>query len=475
MAALAGPFGCSSSSDGEASLGAGAPDGGSTNGDGKTMPTDGAYIRTRVNPFEDARGGVHDVHAQSMISGQNTATSLESLEYFITSIQICESVETTGTATGNAKNCLEIYKGPPADAYAYELGPNTDWTSLADTARTSDEGFVDLMDPTARKKLSADTRLSARDAHAYHYGLVYWALPIKVKATATSPSGDTSFYTHDGTTMRTVVGTDGFVAYPTVTSTPLTTGPAEKAVILHSNGGTWIRFQNPLVVTDEDIAEKRGWVLDLSFDPDGIVKGFSFGGPPASLRDSESSPNTMSVPLLDLTPIPHRESETVVKETYIGRVHEGHDDFDVRLEFYSIAEDPKHTVYGVDAKTLLNAQSSTAFSDFSKISFLETNDDGTLDLQVWDRTPVIRGFSRGAAVGDTTSVMLDCQGPTSPNRNGAFGVAFDACPGVLVPVTFTLTDVTRLAPSTPGSLDGFDDAGTSDASDASTELDAGAP
>jgi len=54
--------------------------------------------------------------------------------------------------------------------------------------------------------------------------------------------------------------------------------PADKAVVILGNGGNWFKFQNPLDITQADIDQKRQWVLDLVFNPEGLVKGFSGDG-----------------------------------------------------------------------------------------------------------------------------------------------------------------------------------------------------
>ena len=109
---------------------------------------------------------------------------------------------------------------------------------------------------------------------SYNYGIITWSLPIKVKATL--PLGDGTFlYTHDGETLSETIGNDNFVRYYTKASSSLGVGPAEEAVVLLGNGGNWFKFQNPLTVTSADVEERRQWVLDLVFNPEGIVKGFA--------------------------------------------------------------------------------------------------------------------------------------------------------------------------------------------------------
>jgi len=71
--------------------------------------------------------------------------------------------------------------------------------------------------------------------------------------------------------------------------------PAEKAVVILGNGGNWFKFQNPLDISQEDIDEKRQWVLDLVFNPEGIVKGFSGDGSTrGNIREQSEAGNPKS-------------------------------------------------------------------------------------------------------------------------------------------------------------------------------------
>lgn len=364
------------------------------------------------------------------------------MKYFITRIVVCEDMQSSGTGTGQLTGCLDVYSVPNDPKYAYDP-KDADLTHLADTARKSDDGFVDLLDTASRAKLMTNTPLSPNDAHEYNYGAIYWNLPIKLKASIPMADG-TTYYTHDGPTVRTVVGSGGFVAYPTVTPTPLTEGPEEEATILHPNGGSWFKFQAPLVVTKRDIEEKVSYVLDLTFNTDGLVKGASWGGPPPSIVEQGEQPRSIIVPMLDLTPVPHRASETVMKETYRANVKAGADDFDVRLELYYVLEDKTKTIYGASGRTLANINSRTTVSDFQKVAFLDTKSTGEISFQAFDKSPMLSGFTRGEKEGDTTTATLHCAhyGDLSASSAAVLFAGCDAPNGM--PVTFTLEAISAL-------------------------------
>jgi hypothetical protein len=402
---------------------------------------------------------------------------LESLEYFILSVQICESMDASGSGFNNAQGCLELYSGDRG-ALPYEL--DGDWTPLANAARALDTGFVNLLDPSSRRALNGTTELGAEHVRSYHYGIITWSLPIKVKASLALGDGSL-LYTHDGETTFETVGADNFRAYFTAPATPLNVGPADKAIVILGNGGNWFKFQNPLTISQADIDQRRQWVLDLVFNPEGIVKGFSGqASSNGNLREPMAAGGTRSitVPMLDLAPIPHRESEQVVRESYLAHMRVGSHAFDTRLELYSVDGDPNGTVYGVDAKTLVTPSSTQIPPELSKISYVVPQADGSLSFQSFKQSSIITGFRRVAEELGTTTASIICA--THANRAGAEGgaaIVVDSCPAPSIEVTFTLVSRSLLdgeAPSIVVPSDaGSDAAVASDAGRDATVVDAG--
>jgi hypothetical protein len=249
------------------------------------------------------------------------------------------------------------------------------------------------------------------------------------------------------TTFQTV-GADNYRDYFTTPSTSLAAPPAETAVVLLGNGGNWFKFQNPLSISADDIEQNRQWVLDLVFNPEGIVKGFSSDGYGyGNLREQGDSgvARGITVPMLDLAPVPHRASEHVVRESYRGRVNLGQQAFDARIELYSVEGDPNGTVYGVDAKSLVTEESTSLPPELSKISFVAPAEDGSLAFQSYNGTDIISGFRRVTEPLGTTLAQLRCA--THADREGAEGgaaIVVDVCPAENVEVTFTLVGKSRL-------------------------------
>jgi hypothetical protein len=445
---------------------------GSSSGSAGTSTTSGeAGIEMRIATPAVSSGGLNQLLA--FAGGGAVRPGLESLEYYIYSVQICESLEASGSGFSNPSGCLELYSGDRS-AYNYDIdttGANPpDWTSLAAEARGSDLGFVDLIDPNARAALGGTTTLTSEHVRSYHYGIITWSLPIKVKASVALSDGSV-LYTHDGITTYQTIGADNYRDYFTSPSLGLDVSPAAKAVVILGNGGNWFKFQNPLQITQADIDEKRQWVLDLVFNPEGIVKGFSGDGTTRSnireVSEAGASLRGINVPMLDLAPVPHRATEQVIRESYLANVTVGSDIFDARIELYSVEGDPNQSVYGVDVKSLVSARGTSVPPDISKISSITSETDGSLSFRSFTGAAIISGFHRVAEEFGTTSATLLCatHGNSAAAAGGA-AIIVNACPSANIATTFTLVGRRRLDGDIPLGLpvgDAGADAAPSDA------------
>lgn len=421
---------------------------------------DGARVETRLSAAGAERAG----YALKFRAGAASSTGLESLKYQITSIQICESLETSGSAFHNPVGCLSLYEHDDARLH-YEL--DGDWRALADVARGTDEGFVDLLDDSSRAQLAGSTKLRKENARSYHYGVINWSLPIKVKATVTMSDGS-QLYTHDGETRVETIGVDNWRSHFTAPMTPLSSAPAEEAVVLLPNGGNWFKFQSPFVISEEDIASERAFVLDLVFNPDGIVKGYSDSSALGSISQRGAGGehvHDIAVPMLDLAPVPHRASEQVMRESYRGTVALSDSSFDLRIELYYLEGDASETVYGADAKALVNAGTRAVPPELTKISFLERAPDGSLTMLAHRRTPVISGLRRVAGESGSTRVSLACA--EHSNREAAQGgaaIVLERCPAATLDVDLVLTSRSPVAGAVAAGVGGGvepEDAGVS--------------
>jgi hypothetical protein len=344
--------------------------------------------------------------AQAPLLGQSTRASLTSLQYSIRNISICESLVTSGAAWSQPQNCLSLFDRP-ADP-GFDTDPSADLRPMAALARGSTGHFVDLLDETSRATLATSTLLSAADAHDYSWGLVTWDLPIKLRAEIPMSDGST-LRTHDGQTLRhTVTGGDAW--YQTVAGTALDTGTTDTAVILLPTGGSWFRFQRPLTISAAELSPGSQLSLELAFDPDGLVKGSSATGAPGTAPLIDPDGRLVDVPALELSPVPHLAAQTVLRETWVGRVSsssaKGTDDFDLRLELYSVAQDASGTILAVSLSTLVNAHTPRAFPQAPRVASSTAAGAG-LDLADWSQAPILSGFVRS---GNTATATLHCGG-----------------------------------------------------------------
>lgn len=331
--------------------------------------------------------------------GQAEAAQLESLRYYVSSILLCESLETMGTGFSNAQGCLTVYEAPIQDDYP---------TFLADQARAHPERYVDLLDPASLATLASPVSLGPEHVRAYSYGLVNWYRPVFVRASVDLWAGGgtpTTLFTHDGTLVTDMADPN----YLTNEVADLTVGPAEDGVAVLNNGGNWFKFQAPFEITDADVASGAAITLDLVFDPDRIVSGMNCTTRTVPFKDPAG--RAIAVPLLELSPVPLRAGQQAYRETYLVHVDDPGlaNRFDLRIELYGVDGDPTQTIYGVDLKGLLTADSAGE-PMAQKVSFVATAPDGTLELQDYASAPMIRGLSRLAAPGDAGTLVLPCNG-----------------------------------------------------------------
>jgi hypothetical protein len=398
----------------------------------------GARIETR---FSAAAAASERIDTKFRAGAAN-ASGLTSLKYQIASIMICESLDTSGSGFQNPQGCLQLYSH---DNPSFHYDPRGDWTSLADSARATEDGFVDLLDARSREQLASSTKLSREQARSYNFGIITWSLPIKLTATL-KMNGGGYLYTHDGHTQFETVGVDSFRSYFTTPATALDQAPAEEAVVLLGNGGNWFKFQSPFVISAADIEAERAFVLDLVFNPDGIVKGFSDSFAQGSLSQRAASGahvHDITVPMLDLAPVPHRATEQVMRESYQGSITLERNAFDVRIELYYVEGDANETVYGVDVKSLVNADTTTMPPELSKVSYLERAADGSLIMSSYSHAPIMTGLSRVTDVLGRTQVKLACATHMSGRpEDGSFALIVDRCPSAQLTVDLALVSRT---------------------------------
>ena len=409
-------------------------------GCGKRKDDDGAKVNASIRSASSLALSLAEPEAELLTSsshmGQTTASGLKSLKYYISGISICQSMSVTGgTAFSAPQGCISIYSPAVNPDPKYTYIPDTDYSSMGDVARANTDGFIDLMDPASRAKLSTSTNITEDNVGEYNFGIVTWYPVVKMTAEVPVTSSPTGYFrTSDGVSshksgLTTVFDGD----FSTVEV-------ASEAVTVLGNGGNWFKFQKPLSITQKDVDNKAAFALDLTFNPEGLVKaigaGYGDGCGTCSLKDTVANPaNAMAAggnmftppPGIALIPIAHKSDDVVMKEVYLGSVEgsnsRGMDVFDLRVELYYLKSDPTKSIYGAEVHTLINEKTNSFVYDFSKISFIKNNTDGTLDLQKYDAESVLSSLARKSSVGDETVATIRC----SALNNGGF--TFKGCGG----------------------------------------------
>jgi hypothetical protein len=197
---------------------------------------------------------------------------LESLQYFIQDISICQTATINGSGYNNKDGCITLYEGDRTPNYDTFNAPEAD-------ADTNANHWIDLMDATSRAKLNKAISLNSAHAREYNYGFVNWYRPIKVKAKVPIGDGTVTLSTKTADSYRLDSGT-GINSQFTSLVTDMTSAGTELVTMVHSNGGSWFKFQKPFVITAADIESKASFNLDLVFNPEGIIKGQIFNDDP---------------------------------------------------------------------------------------------------------------------------------------------------------------------------------------------------
>lgn len=317
-------------------------------------------------------------------SASSTLSSLSSLKYIFGGMQICESLDVNGSAFNGGVNCISLYSSTVGDPTTITQGTFPDYSSQS--TDLMDLGSISSFNNAASGKMKAGS---------YNYVTVNWAPYISVKGSV--PIG--------GTTLRTQSCTVDTSNGMCKSSTSLASAVSDsEAIVKSANGGSWFKFQNPFVISADDVSHNTQYIIDMVFNPEGAIAGsknLSPGGGFYYGQISDVDPSTVAgdviyVPMIQLTPVPRKSSDTVSKETY--HISLPANAGTARLELYYIKSDSNKTVYGVNLMTLLTSTqegSATSIDYGSKISTMTTDSDGKLTLKFTDGTAVVEGLTRG--------------------------------------------------------------------------------
>ncbi len=367
--------------------------------------------------------------------GNMDMTDLISMKYLLQSIRICEDDSNQNPST----KCLEVYN------FDMQKYPNINYDTFGYCeAKANDNLYVDLMDSEAIKRLSSTARVTDAQAGTYRYGYVNWFRPFKIKGVVKMFDGlNTELFTKDAPLELVRTGVDGMPRLVSKVSN-ITTGPVEEAVLFHNNGGAQFKFATPLTITKADVAAKKKYRLDLAFNPDKLITGAktssgSIWGTtanyPSNIRKdlvcpypsamsiseprrqptAEEAPfcqaatDTYSIeaPMIDLTPVIHEDLQIVMKDTYVlhYRPTTG-SDFDVRVEIYTLKDDPAHGIYGVSIHSYNVSTSTTGAGHIKKAGSAMLDENGVLKILDYGDKLIFKNFLPLSAVGNAAQPLI---------------------------------------------------------------------
>ena len=323
--------------------------------------------------------------------GAATAAGLLELKYYIQEIQICESLSSNGTAYSNPSGCAVLYK-------ADDSNTDTSYTIAQAQADTDPGHFLDLTDMvTTKAKINSGVTISSG---TYNYGIVNWKPVVKVKANVTLGSG-TVLHT-PAQTHLTETNTSGGYTY--TSDADLSTVAVGESLVNTGNGGSFFKFQTPFVY-DGSTQE----VIDLVFNPDGIIQGAS-GGTVSNFKISYSNySQAINVPIIALTPVVHAAGDSAMKEVYLIKGHNA--DADLRVELYYAKSDSTKAIRGVDMRQVYNSGAATIMGAYfapTQLQSVTVNADSTVNFNDWKGVSIISGFKRLTTVGATGTVSFNC-------------------------------------------------------------------
>lgn len=317
-------------------------------------------------------------------TGSSTATSLKSLKYMISSIQVCEDLTINGTGYSGTSNCSALYSADLPGA----LSDSTQDVSM-DVINAMQNGDydsyqIDLMNETSRAKLNVDAQIKAG---TYHYAVINWAAPIQFNAEVAV--NGTTIYSKPTTSVGT-----GDSRSQSTTTDDLIVAPAKDGVVISPNGGTFFKFPSPFVVSEEDIDAETKFVMDLVFNPEGVIRATDTPGEFSMSSWFKGTNGAMYVPMLSLAPVPRHADDTNSKEVYTLT---DANSTTYRLELYYNTADTNKDVRGASLVAM-----NTQMSDDAKIKTVETVDDKLDFTSTATGGPgvgpggLIKGFVRGS-------------------------------------------------------------------------------
>jgi hypothetical protein len=351
----------------------------------------GSHLGSRGSPLQARQGLV----------GTANATTLKSLKYFITNIELCQEMTLSGSGFSNKKGCITLYENDGGLS-------QTDYQQYLVTQAQADQipgRYVDLMAEEGQAVLRQERGLNPQMVGTYRYGNINFFRPIKVTAEFPIIGGKSGEYFRTKAITNIVDGvTNDSNNTQRVEIADSRSGATEETTYMLNNGGSWFVFQKPFEITAADIEAQTRITMDLVFNPDsfGTASSMPVGGTCATVMSQVCDPQgkvVFDMPFVKMNPVPRKTGEATRKEVYLVDYATGSRASKLRIELYFNDADPEKSVQGTDL-ALVYESGATEALQLSVSSFFVSqagsisSQDAVLSLLDYDQSVSLSGLRR---------------------------------------------------------------------------------
>jgi hypothetical protein len=343
--------------------------------------------------------------------GTPLAVNLKSLKYYVTSIQLCQEAQLSGTGFSGVQGCIDLYKNTPEDAPDYNQ-----YTVEEAQADVDPEHYIDLMTAEGQAALRRPVTLEVQVGKdgkpdsgvspegAYKYGSIGFYRPIKV--TAEFPiigQPNQYFRTRSVTKIDQGPTLQGGFNTEKVEIGDTLSGPTEETTYMLNNGGALFVFQKPFVVTQADVDAEAEIKVDLVFNPDNFGQAYDRDAnsqncvdePYSAICDPKNNV-VIDMPYVRMNPVPRKSGEKTRKETYLMDYAA---QSKLRIELYYNDGDSEAGVQGVDSAVVYDADATMPYNNAIASNFVSqtgsiNSDDASVTLMDYQHSPNLEGLLR---------------------------------------------------------------------------------
>ncbi len=376
------------------------------------VPTGSLSVTSFENPIDKLDLGTIVLNAVASLP-TGAVTGLISYKVYFRSIQVCESIVTSGSGYSNPSGCATVYENS-SDAYT---GIELPTAAHAATFLAAGTGkYFDLLSATDRAALAAAAEIDAGD---YNWGLMETHPWVKI----TAKSG--TLCTKSGGTF---VPVDQYSSYMQVASLDCGSGGPEEALVYMTNGNSSFKFANPLSVADGATVSAK---IIYNLDDNIVAQTGTASNGSGALRSASSDGGSFTVPMFNATPMILAAGEALTKETYLFDITGTDFTSDqMRIDLYYGANDTTATPVAVTGSHIKN----DGMTQHGSLKFDEVQLENTTTIKLLDyKGTVPVTFTRTAAGVASTGSGACGSGTTDPY--------YAACnAGASASSTFTLSD-----------------------------------